>query len=66
MPVQSLTLVLGGLLTIGGAGLLVLAYRQGQAGRADDERRTFRLAVAFLATGSLFFLTTTVLAGARA
>jgi hypothetical protein len=62
VAVQPLALVLGALLTIGGAGLLVLAFRQGQAGRAEDERRTFRLAVGALATGSLFFLVTTVLA----
>jgi hypothetical protein len=60
--VQPLALVLGAVLTLAGAGLLVVAYRQGQAGRIDDERRTFRLAVASLAVGSLFFLVTTVLA----
>lgn len=51
-------LALGGLLTIGGAAALVVAFRHGQAGRTDDERRWFRLAVAGLALGSLAFLVT--------
>lgn len=54
-------LVLGGLLTIGGAGALVVAFRHGQAQRRDDERRWFRLAVAGLALGSLAFLATVAL-----
>jgi len=58
--VEALTLALGGLLTVGGAALLVIAFRHGQAGRVDDERRTFRLAVGGLAAGSLLFLVTTV------
>ncbi|WP_225754726.1 hypothetical protein [Actinotalea sp. Marseille-Q4924] len=58
---QPLTLALGAVLTLAGAALLVIAYRQGQAGRAEDERRTFRLAVAGLAGGSLLFLVTTVM-----
>ncbi len=57
------TLTLGGLLTIGGAGALVVAFRHGQAGRADDERRWFRAAVAGLALGSLAFVATVWLAG---
>lgn len=60
--VDALTFALGTLLTLAGAALLVTAYRQGQAGRVDDERRTFRLAVAGLATGSLLFLVATVTA----
>lgn len=56
-----LTLALGAALTIAGAGLLVIAYRHNQAGRMDDERRTFRLAVGGLAAGSLLFLVTTVM-----
>lgn len=55
-------LALGGLLTIGGAGALVVAFRHGQAERRDDERRWFRLAVAGLALGSLAFLATVALA----
>jgi hypothetical protein len=61
--VQTVALVLGALLTLTGAGLLVLAFRQGQAGRPDDERRTFRLAVVGLATGSVLFLVTMMLSG---
>lgn len=57
------TLVLGGLATIGGAGALVVAFRHGQAGRRDDERRWFRAAVAALALGSASFLVTVLLAG---
>lgn len=52
---------LGGLLTIAGALLLVRAFRLGQAGRREDERRTFVLAVAGLAVGSLGFLAAAVL-----
>lgn len=57
------TLALGGVLTVGGAVALVVAFRYGQAGRAGDERRWFRLAVAGLALGSLAFLATVALAG---
>ena len=41
---------------------LVVAFRHGQAGRRDDERRWFRLAVAGLGLGSLAFLVTVLLA----
>ncbi len=54
-------LALGGLLTVVGATALVVAFRHGQAGRPDDERRWFRLAVAALALGSLGFLLTVML-----
>lgn len=57
-----LTLALGGALTIGGAGALVVAFRHGQRGHRDDERRWFRGAVAALALGSLAFLVTVALA----
>ena len=56
------TLALGGLLTIGGAGALVVAFRHGQAGRHADERRWFRIAVGGLGLGSLAFLVTVALA----
>lgn len=55
---QIVLLALGGLLTLAGAALLVRAFRQGQAGDRDAERRTFRLAVAGLAAGSLAFFAT--------
>ncbi len=58
---QILTLVLGAVLTLGGAALLVLAFRHGRDGRPDAERRTFRYAVAGLAVGSLMFLATAML-----
>ena len=51
----------GGLLTIGGAAALVVAFRHGQAGRRDDERTWFRAAVVGLALGSLAFLVTVTL-----
>jgi hypothetical protein len=60
--VDVVMLAFGGLLTIGGAGALVVAFRHGQAERRDDERRWFRLAVAGLALGSLAFLATVALA----
>jgi VIT1/CCC1 family predicted Fe2+/Mn2+ transporter len=60
--VQAVTLTLGAVLTLAGAALLVVAFRHGQAGRVDDERRIFRLAVGGLAAGSLLFLVTTVMA----
>lgn len=59
----TVAVALGGLLTIGGAALLVVAFRHGQAGRAADERRVFRLAVAALAVGSLGFLASALLGG---
>ncbi len=55
---QPVLLALGGVLTLAGAALLVRAFRLGQADRRDDERRTFRLAVAALAVGSALFLLT--------
>lgn len=55
---QSFLLALGGVLTIGGAALLVLAFRRGQDGDRDAERRLFRYSVAALAAGSLCFLVT--------
>lgn len=58
---EIVTLVLGGLLTIGGAAALVVAFRHGQAERRDDERRWFRLAVVGLGLGSLAFLVTVTL-----
>lgn len=59
--VAVLLLALGGVLTIGGAWLLVVAFRHGQAGRRDAERRTLGAAVASLAAGSLLFLATVAL-----
>jgi len=56
--VEIVTLVIGGVLTIGGAGALVVAFRHGEAGRTEDERRWFRAAVGALAVGSLAFLVT--------
>lgn len=56
----TLLVALGGVLTISGALMLVRAFRLGQAGRPDDERRSFRLAVVGLALGSLAFLAATV------
>ena len=55
-------LAAGGALTLAGAAALVVAFRRGQDGRRDDERRWFRLAVAALALGSLAFLVTVALA----
>ncbi len=55
-------MTLGGLLTVGGAGALVVAFRHGQAGRPDAERTWFRSAVAALALGSLAFFVTVTLA----
>ena len=57
----TLLLVLGGLGTVGGALLLVRAYRLGLTGDRDAERRAFRVAVAALAVGSLAFLGTMAL-----
>lgn len=47
---------LGGVATIGGAALLVAAFRSGQAGEVHRERRWFRLAVLGLASGSVLFV----------
>lgn len=47
---------LGGVATVGGAGLLVAAFRSGQAGAVERERRWFRLAVLGLAIGSALFV----------
>lgn len=55
-------LVLGAVGTIGGAMLLVVAFRHGQARDPDGERRAFRAAVAALAVGSLLWLATIVVA----
>lgn len=57
------TLAVGGLASIGGAALLVLAFRDGQAGRVDAERVKFRSAVAALGVGALGFLATAMLLG---
>lgn len=67
VPLLQLTaFALGAVLTLTGAALLVVAFRHGQAGRGDTERRTFRRAVASLAAGSALFLTAMVLgAGAQ-
>lgn len=61
MAVPTALLALGALLTLGGAAALVVGFRQGQVGRTDAERRTFRAAVAGLALGSLVLLLGTVL-----
>lgn len=47
--------VLGAVGTIGGAALLVGAFRRGQAGDRDVERRMFGGAVAGLGGGALLF-----------
>lgn len=60
-PVQVVTLVLGGALTIVGSLLLVTAFRHGQSQRRDLERRDFRRAVAALALGSILFFVTVAL-----
>ncbi|HWS58782.1 MAG TPA: hypothetical protein VN257_09600 [Actinotalea sp.] len=54
-------LALGGVATLGGAVLLVLAFREGQRDDVDGERRLFRAAVAALAAGSLLLLATMVI-----
>ena len=56
--------VLGALGTLGGAVLLVLAFRRGQEGDRDAERTWFRGAVGVLALGSLALLGAVVTAGA--
>ena len=55
----SIALLLGAVLTLAGAALLVVAYRHGQEGRRDAERRTFRLAVGLFAAGSVTFVVAT-------
>ena len=60
---QPVLLALGAVLTLAGAVALVVAFRKGQSGRHDDERRLFRLAVVGLASGSLLFLGTVLLSG---
>lgn len=60
---EIVTLALGGLLTIGGAGALVVAFRLGQEDRPDAERLWFRAAVGALALGSVSFLATVLLTG---
>lgn len=47
--------VLGAVGTIGGAALLVAAFRRGQAGDPAGERRMFTGAVAGLGGGALLF-----------
>ena len=49
-------LLVGALVTLAGAGVLVLAFRRGQEGEPAQERRLFRLAVVLLAFGSLSFV----------
>lgn len=57
----SLVLVLGAVLTLGGAALLVLAYREGAAGRREQERRMFWTAVGVFAACSLMFVLATAM-----
>jgi hypothetical protein len=47
--------VLGAVGSIGGAALLVAAFRRGQAGDRDGERRLFGGAVAGLGAGMVLF-----------
>lgn len=47
--------VLGAVGSIGGAALLVGAFRRGQAGDREGERRMFAGAVAGLGTGMVLF-----------
>lgn len=56
----TITLALGGAASIAGAIYLVVAFRDGQAGRVDAERIRFRIATAALAVGALLFLVTVV------
>ncbi len=51
-----LWLGIGALGTLGGAGMLVAAFRRGQQGDKAREGRLFRRAVGSLALGSLSFL----------
>lgn len=60
---EIVTLALGGLLTIGGAGALVVAAKHARSGERDAERRWFRGAVGALALGSAAFLATVLLTG---
>ncbi|HQY33682.1 hypothetical protein [Actinotalea sp.] len=62
-PLSQALLALGAGGTIGGAVLLVAAFRRGQAQDRAGERRLFRSAVAALAVGSLLWLATIVVAG---
>ncbi len=55
--------VLGAIGTIGGAGLLVAAFRAGQAGERDRERQLFRYAVLGMAAGTALFVVALVTAG---
>jgi len=59
--VTVVTFILGAAGTLGGALLLVAAYRLGQARDVAGERRLFRAAVAALALGSALWLATMVL-----
>lgn len=56
--------VLGAVGTIGGAGLLVAAFRSGQNGEREREGRLFRYAVLGMALGSASFLAALLTAGA--
>ncbi|MCV2393833.1 hypothetical protein OEB99_05890 [Actinotalea sp. M2MS4P-6] len=58
--------VLGAVGTIGGAGLFVAAFRRGQAGDHDTERRLFRAAVAGFGVGSAMFVIALMAAGGSA
>jgi len=60
--VPGVALALGAVLTIGGAGALVVAFRHGRAGQRADERRWFVGSVVALALGSLGFLAAVLLA----
>lgn len=55
--------VLGAIGTIGGAGLFVAAFRRGQAGDVEAERRLFRISVAGMAVGSALFVVALMTAG---
>ena len=61
-PLSQALLALGAVGTLGGAGLLVLAFRRGQVQDRAGERRLFRAAVGALAVGSLLWLATIVAA----
>ena len=54
--VDSALLIVGAVLTLVGAGLLIVAFQHGRAGRSAAERRAFRLGVAGMAFGSLCLL----------
>lgn len=59
-------LLVGAVGTLGGAGTLVVAFRSGQEGDKDRERRLFRVAVGALALGSLAFLAAMIIGTPRA